>query len=228
MAPAKRAISREDKTDFLAVVFVSLLVVANLMGAKITHIGAVNFSVGLLVFPFTFLITDIIAEVHGKKRAKKLVTHAFFALIGITLVSTIFVALPFAERSLIKEEYTAVFSASIRILIASIIAFYLSQTHDVHTFIKLKQKSHGKFLWLRNNVSTMISQLIDTALFYSIAFLHIPFLPAAVNTPERYNLLFILTLMLPYYGLKVVMALLDTPLVYLGVRWLRKSETAPR
>lgn len=223
-----RKTTQEEKITLLTALFISLLILTNLMGGKITVIGGVQFSVALFAFPFTFLITDIIAEVKGRERAQGLVRVSFVALLFVLLMAALFIALPFAERSFVRAEYTAVFSSSIRILCASLISFYLSQTHDVRAFLFWKRRTAGRYLWLRNNASTMLSQLIDTVLFYVIAFLHIPFLPAflaPLNTPPDYNFGFILRLLLPYYGLKVIVAACDTPLVYCGVRWL--TRTAP-
>jgi uncharacterized integral membrane protein (TIGR00697 family) len=99
--------------------------------------------------------------------------------------------------------------------IASIVAFILSQYNDIITFEWLKNKTKWKHLWLRNNLSTMFSQFIDTFVFMMIAFYAVK--------PE-YTLMFIISLCIPYYLFKVVFALLDTPLVYLWVKWLKKWE----
>lgn len=219
---------QKEKVAFLSSFFVALLILTSLMGSKITVIGGVQFSVALFAFPFTFLITDIIAEVMGREEASRLVRTSFITLIFVLLMVTLFISLPFAERSFVREEYTFVFSSSVRILIASIISFYLSQTHDVRAFLFWKQRTAGRYLWLRNNASTILSQFIDTALFYCIAFLYLPFLPSFLNTSPDYTLPFIFRLLLPYYGLKVIVALCDTPLVYLGVRWLTAHEEHTR
>lgn len=215
---------QEEKIEVLSALFISLLILTNLMGGKITVVGGVQFSVALFAFPFTFLITDIIAEVKGRGRAQSLVRASFVALIFVLLMGVLFLALPFAERSFVKKEYTTVFSSSIRILCASIVSFYISQTHDVWVFTFLKRRTAGKYLWLRNNVSTMVSQLIDTVIFFVIAFLYVPFLPAILNTAPHYTFGFIFDLLLPYYGLKLIMALFDTPLIYIGVRWLKRER----
>lgn len=214
------SMNQKEKLALFSSLFIALLILTNLMGGKITAIGKVQFSVALFAFPFTFLITDVIAEVRGREEAERLVRVSFMTLIFVLLMASLFIALPFAERSFIREEYTAVFSSSVRILCASIISFYLSQTYDVRAFLFWKRRTAGRYLWLRNNASTIISQLIDTVVFYCIAFLYLPFLPSFLNTSPDYTLPFVFRLLLPYYGLKVLVALCDTPLVYLGVRWL--------
>lgn len=217
--------SQKDKLALLSSLFIALLILTNLMGGKITVIGKVPFSVALFAFPFTFLITDVIAEVRGREEAERLVRISFITLVFVLLMTSLFIALPFATRSFVRKEYTVVFSSSVRILCASIISFCLSQTYDVRAFLFWKRRTAGRHLWLRNNASTMISQLIDTVVFYCIAFLYVPFLPSFLNTAPDYTLPFVFRLLLPYYGLKVLVALCDTPLVYLGVRWLTADGT---
>jgi uncharacterized integral membrane protein (TIGR00697 family) len=125
------------------------------------------------------------------------------------------VLLPFAERSLVKDEYTIIFSTTIRIFIASITAFLIAQLHDVWAFNFWKQKTKGKYLWLRNNLSTIVSQFLDTTLFMFIAF---------YNISPQFNIEYIFTLIIPYWLVKVLFALFDTPFCYLGVRWLSSPK----
>lgn len=102
-----------------------------------------------------------------------------------------------------------------RIIIASITAFALAQFHDVWAFHFWKARTKGRFLWLRNNLSTIVSQAIDTFVFMMIAFYQI--------TP-KFTFEFVIALAIPFYLFKIAFAILDTPLVYLGVRWLRGSS----
>jgi len=132
--------------------------------------------------------------------------------------------LPYAPRSYVQaEQYTRVFGISIRFFIASITAFVISQMHDIWAFNFWKEKTKGKYLWLRNNLSTIISQLIDTIIFMFIALYYLPFsfVPAALNTSPKFTFTYMFVLIIPYWTLKVVIALFDTPFVYLGVKWLR-------
>ena len=212
-----------QRAELLAGLFIALIIISNLMGTKITAIGPIEFSVAIFAFPFTFLITDLIAEVKGKRYAQRVVRNACIALCMVALFQVLFVLLPFADRSVVKEEYTAVFGASIRLLLASIVAFALSQLHDVWAFDFWRRLTNSRFLWLRNNLSTIVSQAIDSLIFMFLAFLYIPFLPAIINTSSQFTPLYVIRLAMPYYFLKVLMALFDTPLVYLGRRWLTKE-----
>lgn len=202
------------KTNLLLGLFVASLIAANLIGTKIAHFWFIDFSVGIFAYPITFLITDMIEEVHGKKKTKEFIYVGFFALIFVLLITTLAVSFPFAERSFVKEEYTKIFGATLRIFIASIIAFLISQLHDIWAFNFWKEKTKGKFLWLRNNLSTIASQFIDTIIFMFIAFY-------AVS--PKYTVAYMFTLIIPYWLLKLAVALFDTPFVYLGVWWLKKK-----
>jgi len=202
------------KTNLLLGIFVAALIAANVIGTKIAQVWVINFSVGIFAYPFTFLITDIIEEVHGRKKTKEFVYIGFIALVFVLLLITLAVSLPFAERSYLQTEYTKVFGMSFRIFIASITAFLISQLHDVWAFNFWKEKTKGHFLWLRNNLSTITSQFIDTVIFMFIAFY-------AVS--PKFTVAYMFALIIPYWLLKIVVALFDTPFVYLGVWWLKKK-----
>lgn len=205
----------ELKTNILLGIFVGSLIAANLIGLKIAEFGIFQASVGILLFPILFLVTDIIEEVHGKKKAQEFVLIGFVTLIIVLIITVIAVILPFAERSLVKEEYTTIFSTTIRIFIASITAFLIAQIHDVWAFNFWKKKTKGKYLWLRNNLSTIVSQFLDTTIFMFIAF---------YNISPNFNVEYVFTLIIPYWLVKVLFALFDTPFCYLGVKWLSKSK----
>ena len=206
----------ERKTNLLLALFIGCLVSANLIGLKIASFGFFEASVGILVFPVLFLITDIIAEVHGKEKAKEFVYLGLVVLVFVLIVTAVAVLLPTADRSFISAaEYTAIFGTTLRIFFASIIGFFLSQMHDVHAFHYWKNKTNGKHLWLRNNASTMVSQFIDTTIFMFVAFYAL--------TP-KFTVEYIFALIIPYWVLKVLFAAFDTPFCYAGVKWLKKKD----
>ncbi|MDP7180359.1 MAG: queuosine precursor transporter [Candidatus Woesearchaeota archaeon] len=214
----------EKKTNLLLGLFVAAIIAANLLGSKITHLGFIEFSVGIFAFPLTFVITDIIEEVHGKAKTKEFVRVAFICVVFVLLMAVLAVSLPFADRSYVQaEQYNRVFGMSIRFFIASVTAFILSQTHDIWAFNFWKEKTKGKYLWLRNNLSTIISQLIDTVVFMFIALFYLPFdfIPQILNTSPKFTVAYLFALIIPYWLLKVVIAIVDTPAVYAGVYWMR-------
>jgi len=206
-------LTTEEKTSILFALFVTALIAANLLGTKIAIIAGISVSVGIFAYPLTFLITDIIEEVHGKEKAQHLILAGFVSLIVLLGMVFLSVSLPPAARYTANAEYSLVFGTSMRIVIASLVAFIVAQTHDLWAFNFWKEKTHGKYLWLRNNASTMVSQLFDTSLFMFIAFYQM--------TP-KFTAAFVVSLIIPYYAVKVLVAFLDTPFVYAGVNWLRK------
>lgn len=207
---------------YLAALFVGTMVAANLMGTKVIPFFTIRGfqftgSVGIFLVPISFLITDIMAEIWGGKAVRSLIgatVTVLLLVLGITALATV---LPPAGRFAdMNGAYTVIFRSSLRLTAASIVAFTLSQSHDVWAFELWKRITGGKMLWLRNNASTMVSQLIDTIVFMLIAFWRVG---------DHFTLGYVLGSMVPpYYLLKVLMALLDTPFVYLGVRILRRTE----
>lgn len=211
---AKDGMSREEKTNILLGVFVTGIVLANLLGAKIVDFGFFVASVGIFMYPVTFLATDIVAEVYGRKKAMNFVMTGLIANAIMFFMVAAAVVLPPAPRYPSNEAFVEVFNPSLRIIGASIIAFFIGQLHDVRAFEFWREKTGGKYLWLRNNASTIVSQFIDSTIFMFLAFYRM--------TPE-YTVPFIFALIIPWWILKVTIALADTPLVYLGVRWLRSG-----
>ena len=218
-------LSLGEKTNILLGLFVGSLIAANLIGLKIANFGIFEASVGILLFPILFLITDIIEEVHGKKKTQEFVIIAFIVLIIVLIILIIAVMLPTASRSLVShEDYEAIFGTTIRIFIASITAFLIAQLHDIWAFNFWKQKTKGKYLWLRNNLSTIVSNFIDTTIFMFIAFFGITMTSMFDPANSKFTVEYIFTLIIPYWLIKVVFALFDTPFCYLGVRWLKGSQ----
>lgn len=206
--------SIELKTDILLGFFIVSLVLANTLGTKITTLLGVRVSVGIFFIPLMFLITDIIAEVHGRNKANEFVLISIAVLLFTLVMAYFSIKLPANQTWGNQEAFASVFGSSLRMIVASVIAFIFSQFHDVWAFHFLKNKTKGKYLWLRNNVSTVISQLIDTVLFMFIAF---------YNLTPKFTVPFIISLIIPYWLFKVLFALVDTPFIYAGVWWLKKE-----
>ncbi|MEE9323540.1 MAG: queuosine precursor transporter [Candidatus Aenigmarchaeota archaeon] len=205
-------LTQEQKLHILLGAFVAAIVAANLLGTKIANLWVAVASVGIFMYPITFLVTDVVEDVFGKEKVKGFVIAGFVAIIIVMLLTVLSVFLPPASRYASNEAFLEVFNPSIRIMVASLIAFLLAQYHDIWAFNFWKKKTKGKFLWLRNNLSTVVSQFIDTTVFMFIAFY--------MATP-KYTVDFIFALIVPYYLLKVFVAFCDTPFVYLGVWWLK-------
>ena len=199
------------KRDFLFALFIASMVIVNVLGTKITTMFGVRVSVGIFFMPLLFLITDIVGEVYGRKEATLFVNYGTIMLIFLFLMMNLCIYVTPNETWHMQMEYKAVFGSSLRMTLASLISFVISQHVDVFLFDFWKRVTRGKHLWIRNNASTITSQLFDTILFDFIAFWHIN---------ENYTAGFLFTLILPYWLFKVAFALLDTPFCYCGVRWL--------
>jgi uncharacterized integral membrane protein (TIGR00697 family) len=204
----------ELKTDLLLGFFVVSLILANTLGTKITSLFGVRVSAGIFFVPLLFLITDVISEVHGKKKATEFVLISIAVLVFTLIMAYFAIKMPANPTWGNQAAFASVFGSSLRMIIASVIAFAISQFHDVWSFHFWKQKTKGKYLWLRNNLSTAVSQLIDTILFMFIAFYKIN---------PKFTVPFIITLIIPYWLFKIGFALIDTPFCYLGVKWLRRE-----
>lgn len=206
-------LSSEQKIFLLQIIFITSMILANVIGIKIVNIGPVAASIGTILVPISFLITDILSEVKGKKHVYNLVWFTVVALVFSYLFIQLSVIMAPADRfAETNSAFVTIFSGSARIFLASIVAFLISQFHDLWAFEFWKAKTKGRFLWLRNNLSTMVSQAIDTVIFMFLAFYQL--------TPQ-FDAAYVWELTIPYYILKIILAFLDTPFVYLGVKWLR-------
>ncbi len=201
--------SRQKALILLIAVFVGSLAIASVLASKILMIGGLVFPAGVLAYSVTFLITDVISEVWGKEKAKQVVFSGFIVLLFVLLLIKLSMMLPAASFWENDKAYTTLLGSTMRIIIASFIAYLVSQFHDVWAFHFWRRKTKGKHLWLRNNASTLVSQLLDTVIFISIAF---------------YGTMPILGLIKGQYLVKVLIAVLDTPIVYAIVKLIPKSE----
>jgi len=177
-------------------------------------LGMLAFSYGSFAHAFTFPCTDAVAEVWGAKRARLMVYLGVAVYVIATILIYIATLLPPADGWPHNEAYVSLFSAAPRIVLGSIIATVFAQLWDIFVFEWVKKKTGERYLWLRNNISTLGSQFFDTIIFYSIAFYGI--IPNEV-LPK---------VIIGSYLLKVLVALIDTPVVYLVVRWLVGTWTA--
>ena len=203
-------------------IFITSLVSCNLIFQKffqldinIPFIGPYTFeqSVGLLPYPITFLVTDIISEIYGQKKANQVVTtgllSSFFMLIIITAADYVNAA---TWSPVNNDIFHQVFGLSGAAVFASMIAYLFAQYIDVRVFHFWKKLTNGKHLWLRNNASTVFSQFIDT---FSVLFLLCTF---DVIAWDKFSIL-----LLNGFLFKVFFAAFDTPIVYIITYYLRKK-----
>jgi len=182
------------------------VILANIQVMKTIQVFGLVTALGNVIYASIFLSTDILNENHSKKDAQKAVWIGFFVLIATTVIMQITLQFIPDESDLLSEHIKAIFSFLPRIAIASLIAYLISQSHDVWFFAKLKKKQGEKKLWIRNNLSTITSQLLDNAIFTIIAFTGI----------EGFTSEIILQIFITSLILKIIVAVCDTPFLYLA------------
>lgn len=199
----------------LTALFIASLITSTLLGSKLLLIHGITVSAGLFIFPFTFVTSEIVTEVHGPKSARFLVTTGIFVQLYVLFFVWLGGVFPASPVRDLTVPYQQLFSLAPRMVIASIVAYFVSQFLDIEVFQRLKLATRGKFLWLRANLASYVSQALDTALFTFI------FLGGVV--PWRDLVLTGLT----SYFVKIAVGTLDTPLVYLGVKFAKKLDQNP-
>ena len=198
----------------LSGLFVALLVVCNLIANKFVSVdlGFLGFSnpfilsAGVLPYPLTFLITDVLSEFYGKKRTNQVIITGFVAsivILGVLLLGAQFNSI--TDSPVDDDTYNMVFKNSWRVIGASMIAYLVAQMVDVRLFHFWKGLTGGKHLWLRNNGSTILSQFVDTVLVVSVLFIGV----------KSYS--DIQSMIFDGWLFKMMVALIDTPLFYLAV-----------
>ncbi|MGX8685230.1 MAG: queuosine precursor transporter [Spirochaetales bacterium] len=205
-------LTRTTKRDIIYALYITFMVLVNTIGSKIISLAGVRVSVGIFFMPVLFVATDIVGEVYGEKEVKTFVNICLAMLVIMVAMTRLCIAIAPNENWPYQNEYSIIFGSSLRMTCASIVSFAVSQKLDVVLFAFIRRLTGEKHLWIRNNVATIICQFIDTVLFEFIAFWHL--------TPT-YTFSFLFTLIIPYWLFKVLFALLDTPICYLGVRWLK-------
>jgi hypothetical protein len=185
-------------------VIVMSIIIANIQVLKLVDIFGFSVTLGNILYGSIFLATDILSEFHGKKEAQKGVWVGFFFLIISTVYMQIALRFIPAADDFAHPLLQGIFELMPRIVIASLIAYLISQTHDVWAFDFWKQKTQGKYLWLRNNASTLISQLIDSVIFSIVAFWGV------FEMPIFWDIL------ITTYLFKLLVAVADTPFMYVA------------
>jgi len=190
--------------NYLIACGVVLGIATAVISGKVISFFGFNVSAATTLFAAIFLVTDITSELHGKKAALRIVATTFAANLFFLLVGFLIVQIPASQPTPVADALNGIFSFLPRLMLAGSLAFLVSQTLDIYVFERIKKATHGKHLWLRNNVSTAASQFVDTVILWHVAFVGI--------IPELWPIIF------ANYAVKLVAAAIDTPFAYLGVR----------
>ncbi|MEM7610345.1 MAG: queuosine precursor transporter [Pseudomonadota bacterium] len=206
----------------LQVAIATAIVLANLQGPKLTEVFGLETSLGVIFYSAIFFATDILSENHGRDKANQAVMLGF--VVSVIVVTMLSIGVLFQPSS---NPDTAAFAASVhgafntiinfspRFVAGSLLAYLISQRLDVWVFHKVRQLTRGRSLWLRNNVSTLTSQMVDTAIYSLIVWWGVVDLATALKLGAA------------KYVFKLAIALIDTPFLYLARR-MRPPRTAPQ
>lgn len=189
------------------------VIIANIQVTKTVNLFGLEATLGNIVYATGFLVTDILSECFSKKESRKAIGIGFFALICLTLLMQMAVLFKPAPLDFVQDSMLTIFSFMPRLMIASLIAYFISNHHDIIAYEFWKKKFPStKMIWLRNNASTFISQLIDSVIFTFIAFYGV------------FEMDVLYQIVLSTYILKWIVALLDTPFLYLAKKWFDEGK----
>lgn len=199
--------------DFVMAAFVGVLILSNLVGAgKVGHLWGIDFGAGVLFFPISYILGDVLTEVYGFAHARRCVWAGFVAMIFMSFMTYTVVHIPPASGWNDQNSYEAVFGQTPRIVLASMLAFWAGEIANAYVLAKMKIATKGKFLWSRTIGSTVVGQGVDSLIFYPLAFFAV----------WDNNLL--MTIMVTNYIMKVGWEVVLTPLTYKIVRLLKTHE----
>lgn len=188
------------------------IIICNIQVLKTIELFGITATLGNILYGSIFFATDVISEIYGKKEAKRAVLIGFSSLLIMTLYMQISLLFQPAADDFASSHLEALFGFMPRIAMGSLTAYLLSQLHDVWAFQFWKEKTKGKYLWLRNNLSTLVSQLIDSTVFCLIAFLGL----------FPINVWF--EILITTYLFKLIVAIFDTPFIYCAKRIAERNK----
>lgn len=199
--------------DLVMAAFVTVLLCSNLIGAsKITTVHGFTFGAGVFFFPISYIFGDILTEVYGYARARKVVWAGFTAMAFASFMAWLVVSLPPAEGYANQEALERILGGTPRIAGSSLIAFFCGEFCNSFTLAKMKLWTGGRMLWTRTIGSTIVGEAVDSLIFYPLAFW-------GVWEPSL-----VLKVMLGNYLMKVLWEVVNTPITYQVVKFLKKTE----
>ncbi|MCJ7667487.1 MAG: queuosine precursor transporter [Anaerolineae bacterium] len=198
--------------DLVMAIFVAVLLISNVASSKILDLGPFTFDGGTILFPISYIFGDILTEVYGYSRSRRVIWIGFGCAALMALVFAIVGALPPAEGWRGQEAYMTILGQTPRIVLGSLIAYFAGEFSNSCTLAKMKVFTHGRWLWTRTIGSTIVGEGVDTLLFVLIAFYGL------------YNPSLLLSIIISNYLFKTGFEALVTPLTYLVVNNLKRVE----
>ncbi|MEJ2493113.1 MAG: queuosine precursor transporter [Ignavibacteriaceae bacterium] len=208
-----RVIKKFKYYDLIMAAFVTVLLCSNIIGAeKVVTIAGFSFGAGILFFPISYFFNDVLTEVYGYARSRKVVWAGFGAMGFASFMSWVVVSLPPAQGWIHQSAYEVVFGQPPRIVAASLLAFISGEFVNSYTLAKMKVFTTGRFLWMRTIGSTIAGEAADSLIFYPVAFYG--FWPNDL----------LITVMITNYVIKVSWEVIATPITYKVVGFLKRKE----
>ena len=199
--------------DLVMAAFVTILLCSNIIGSqKVTNLWGFEFGAGILFFPISYIFGDILTEVYGYARARKVVWAGFGALAFASFMATVIVSLPPGKTFQNQSALETILGGTPRIAMASLVAFFCGEFCNSYTMAKMKLWTKGKALWSRTIGSTIVGELVDSIIFYPLAFLGV------------WETSTVLLVLMHNYLLKVLWEILCTPVTYRIVAFLKRAE----
>ena len=203
--------------DFLMAAFVTVLLASNLIGpGKVCRLGGLTFGAASIFFPLTYIFGDVLTEVYGYARARRVIWAGFGAMVFATIVTVVVLRLPPSPlepwNATLQPALETVFGGTARIVVASLAAFWIGDFVNSYVLAKLKIRTGGRFLWMRTIGSTIVGQGIDSVVFYPLAF-------AGVWSGDVLS-----SVVLFNGGFKVGVEVIMTPVTYAVVAFLKRAE----
>lgn len=198
--------------DTITALFVAVLLISNVASTKILELGLFTFDGGTILFPLSYIFGDILTEVYGYARSRKVIWLGFISALLMAIVFILVGALPPAPDWQFQTAYEQILGFTPRIVFASLVAYFAGEFSNSFVLAKLKVRTRGKWLWSRTISSTLIGQVVDTAIFTAIAFSGV--IPNALLTQ----------LIISNYIFKCGVEILFTPVTYWLVGWLKQQE----
>jgi uncharacterized integral membrane protein (TIGR00697 family) len=200
--------------DLVMAAFVTVLLCANLIGAaKVAQVGGFTFGAGVLFFPISYVFGDVLTEVYGYARSRRVIWAGFAGLAFASLMAWVVVALPPAPFWKNQAAYEVAFGGTPRIVLASLVAYFCGEFCNSYILAKMKLVTRGRLLWSRTIGSTIVGEAVDSAVFYPLAFL------GAWETD------LVLRVLVSNYLLKVLWEVAMTPFTYRIVNFLKRAES---
>lgn len=193
-------------------IFVALLMISETVATKLFQLGPFIFTGGIIVFPITYIFGDILTEVYGYKKSRKIIWTGFFAITLMSLIYWLVGILPPAQSWQNQQAYDSILGFVPRIVMASIIAYFTGEFANSYVLAKMKILTRGKYLWTRTIGSTIVGEGVDTILFVLIGFYGL--VPTTI----------LITAIISGYLFKVLYEIIATPITYKIVKFLKRVE----